>query len=357
MTHDPAIYEIVNKIIIQDGAVYISGAVSNVRPLSFVKREEPELTAVFQRRGLRALLAVVLREVYYGRWRLRSGSRITRALRESIHAMTLEEIHRCGEKTVVEKLAAVAEELLTFPDREPSPEDGIREPVLNVRLFGAFTLENERGCLTESTGRRTVVWLLLKYLLVTGKGEADLPELLERGVWPHGADNENAARVRLNRLREALQPLGLDGKTGLVLFHGGRYSINPRIAVKTDAAAFSELLGEIRKRPVDDPSGPELCREALQLVRGPFLGNGAEAPWAAPYREIYHREVVCLAHTMLERMRLLEPNGSIESLCRVAAEIAPGDKALNMALLSHLAEQGRELERTDHLARLSCTEK
>ena len=106
---------------------------------------------------------------------------------------------------------------------------------VRVTLFGTVTLENHRGRAVENPSRQSQPWLLLKYLLVHRTRDVE-PEELAAALWPDkpNAAGENAARVRLNRLREALTPLGLEGKSGLVQYAGGRYRLNPRYRLETD---------------------------------------------------------------------------------------------------------------------------
>ena len=135
---------------------------------------------------------------------------------------------------------------------------------VRVTLFGIVTLENHLGRVVENPSRQARPWLLLKYLLAHREREVTMAEL-------HAAlpvdGGEAAYRVRLNRLREALAPLGLDGKSGLVQFGGGIYRLNPRYTLDTDVDRFLDLMAQIRACPVEDPAGLSLCKEALALYR------------------------------------------------------------------------------------------
>ena len=114
---------------------------------------------------------------------------------------------------------------------------------VNVRLFGRLELENQWGRAGENPSHPSYSWSLLKYLLVNAGREVPLEELLDT-VWPDDPDINTgyAANIRLRRLREALAPLQLHGKTGLVLYENGRYALNPDYDLRTDAEEVSDLL-------------------------------------------------------------------------------------------------------------------
>lgn len=147
---------------------------------------------------------------------------------------------------------------------------------LRVTLFGAVTLENHRGRVAEPAGRLGQPWLLLEYLLVHRPRPVTREEVA--ALWPAG---ENAARVRLNRLREALAPLGLDGKSGLVQWTGTGYRLNPRYHLDTDEDRLLALADRVGPDPAANAA---LRAEAQALLTGPYLGRSGSAPWAAPAR-------------------------------------------------------------------------
>lgn len=224
---------------------------------------------------------------------------------------------------------------------------------LQLRLFGALELENSSGRICENRSRQSLSWLLLKYLLVNPGREIPRDELLG-SLWPDPSENgESASRVRLRRLREALIPLGLDGRDGLVLYSQGKYMLNPDIELYSDEDELLRLLARIRMLHTLDPRGPELCAQALELLRGEFLEFTADAPWLEPYRDYYRRETAWLCRSTLERCAELEETEPIPLLCRRSAALIPADEELHRALISHMMERRMELELLRHITTLS----
>ncbi len=147
---------------------------------------------------------------------------------------------------------------------------------LRVTLFGTVTLENHRGRVAEPAGRLGQPWLLLEYLLVHRHRPVTREEV--SALWAAG---ENASRVRLNRLREALAPLGLDGKSGLVQWTGTGYRLNPRYHLEVDEDRLIALADRVGPDPTANTA---LRAEAKTLLTGPYLGRSQAALWVAPAR-------------------------------------------------------------------------
>lgn len=362
-------YEIVKRIVIHEKKVYFDAADNGVRPLNFIYREEPALTNIFQTKGMRALLEAILRDVYHGRVHLRADSSITRAIRKSVHSLTLEALHRLDEDRVVDCLSVVTEKILLDPDYDPTDElrallrEDKRDPaadnldkIVHVKLFGALELENHRGHIAENPSKQSFPWLLLKYLLVNRGRDVSQEELFET-VWATaGEDNtEGAARVRLRRLRESLRPLGLDKESGLVRFHLGNYSLNPLYEICCDTDRFAGLSATLKGCPIADPAGLQLCQSILELLRGPFLQHTQEASWLTGYRSYYSSAFRELASNILERMSALQNYSLVPLLCSRAIVIAPGEEELHREMISYLVEQKQEFELVRYISQLSRT--
>ena len=206
---------------------------------------------------------------------------------------------------------------------------------LRVTLFGTVTLENRLGRLQENPSRQAKPWRLFKYLLVNRGREVTLAEL--NNLWPDFG-TENAARVRLNRLREDLDKLGLGGKNGLVQFAAGAYRINPRYALDVDEDRLNDLLTRFWTCPEQDPAGLQLAMAALTLFDGPFLDKSAD-PWVEPHREKYRGEFVRLAREILHRCRVQGDDRALSLLHQRSQVMAPGDDQLQRDIRGYLVSK------------------
>ena len=340
-----------------------------MRPLEYSKREEAVLTEVFQRDGLHGLLTYVLREVYRGRYHLRNGSKITRVLRESIHMLPLDQIRLIEEDLIVSKLADLAEVILKDLDHDLTEEihalrgmvnvDGnaqtnkqIEESVVRINLFGQLEIENQWGKVTETRAKQSLPWNLLKYLLLKVGNTVSLEELIDKGVWPEDGD-EVAVRVRLRRLREALQPLHLDGKRGLILYRDGEYAINPKYIIKTDADEFLELVERIKRHPIDDPAGLQLVDRALELFRGNYMAQTEDAPWIKTCQDSFKEAFCWLAYHALERIVAKSGDAQIKLLCLRSVELLPEEEILHKGIIQYLVDRKQTTELMRHITSLN----
>lgn len=225
---------------------------------------------------------------------------------------------------------------------------------LRVTLLGMVTLENQWGRVEENPSRQSLPWLLMKYLL-HNRARAVTQEELLSVLWPDKpqVDGVGASRVRLRRLREALAPLHLDGKSGLVQYAAGKYRLNPRYTLCTDADRFLDLLDRLHACPPEDPAGLPLCVQALELFAGPYLENTAPAGWMTPYRDYFRRAFCTLARDTLDRTLRLKDSQAVPLLCLRAAAIVPEEEDLHRAILRYLVEEKQELELLRYVSRLS----
>ena len=162
------------------------------------------------------------------------------------------------------------EGLHSLPELQNALQD--HERAVLVRLFGALELSNKQGQAGENRSHGSLSWLLLKYLLVNSGREVDEEEIFGT-LWPVKPDvgTTSAAGVRLRRLREALAPMGLDGRRGLVQFSRGKYFLNPDYTLWRDDDLFRSLMDRIHALPADNSAALPLCAQALEVFRGVFM--------------------------------------------------------------------------------------
>lgn len=228
---------------------------------------------------------------------------------------------------------------------------------VNVRLFGKFEIENKWGRIDQPRANRAGSWMLLKYLLSNTGREVSQEELLDAILIGGAAgDTEINTRVRLTRARKALEPLRLnDTKKGLVLFSCGKYSINPEYDIYSDEAHFLELKRRIKTISLNDPTGVELCIEAIELFRGPYLDDVHTRPWIDAYRQTYANEFTAMAFDALSRVEALGDTRVILPLCRRAVSVAPASEELHKAIVKYFVEQKEEIELLRYISQLACT--
>ncbi len=273
------------------------------------------------------------------------------ALREEIDRLAAER-KKPNEIRPIKGRAVQPEKVMR---RSAAPGGDIKnsEHSVRVRIFGPVELENRFGRAREVPGQQSQPWLMLKYLLANQGREASHTELLSQ-IWGDSridteGNGDGAARVYLNRLRQILKPLQLDGKNGLIGFSAGYYSLNPNFELNADMDLFWILMDKIRIAPFGDPNGLVLCVEALELFRGKVMENTEESPWLRLIRENYNEAFCFLACSTLERMETLNDHAAIELLSQRALKLVPEEEELQWEIIAFMAKQGLEEELLHHI--------
>jgi len=355
-------HDIMTRLVVHDGVVTTERARADRRSPEYIHKEDPDLTRIYREDGLHGLLVHVSRDIHRGAIHPRAKSTLTRLLLKSLHLITLEQFKALDIDRASEILATMTENFLLGTDYDPSSDiDAIRnttaeEPLTKsevyIRTFGRLEVENDMGCVEESLKAGTI-WLLLKYLLVNSGRLVELPELCNT-IWPDGdPDNaENAARVRLNRLRSVLNTIGLGGRKGLVLQRKLIFSLNQDCSVRTDADEFTELLAEISRTPVNDTGGLALCKQALELYRGPYLQYTPKDFWFESIQESYQKDFCSLVYNTLDRINATGNSEILTLLSQRVLAFGGSDLELHRAMLACFGKFSSETVKKRYITQL-----
>lgn len=145
---------------------------------------------------------------------------------------------------------------------------------MEFRVLGPLEAVDDEGRPAELAGTRERA--LLAVLLLAPEAVVPAPRLADElwgermpEGWPH------ALRVHVSRLRRALRAAGGDG---LLVTRAPGYllSVDP---AAVDARRFCTLLAQGRAVPATDPAAAAgILRTALDLWRGPLLGDALDSP-------------------------------------------------------------------------------
>ena len=135
-------YEIVKSIVIQSDKVYLTGADSSIRPLSFSKWECTPLSKILVEEGRSALLSRIGEEVWNGNMHLQKGSKLCNLFLTARNAFPAGwSFMTFDGKTAGAYLAKMVEKL----EKEPSADlSSDVEEMLNLRNNREYILESAR---------------------------------------------------------------------------------------------------------------------------------------------------------------------------------------------------------------------
>ena len=230
-----------------------------------------------------------------------------------------------------------------------------KENVVRVRLLGTVELETAYGRVTENHTRKTVAWLMLKYLLVNRGMSVKQEEIIDV-LWPDKelVNAEGTIRTSASRLRAFLEPLKIGGqKDGLVQYHDGKYWLNPDCRIDTDVDEVDGLIRQIRGTGEGNPAGLELCYAALELFRGNFMEDNDDVVWLKLYQDHYRSVFRKLAETTIRRMSVLKDERPLALLSRRMITIIPDEITLHAELIRFMAENHLDIEMVRHIAQMT----
>jgi DNA-binding SARP family transcriptional activator len=152
-----------------------------------------------------------------------------------------------------------------------------------VRMLGVFELALDGRRVTHWRGQRTQS---VMQFLIAHRHRNVLRDELIAAVWPEA--DEDGGRHRLHQavyeLRSTLRVI--DPGRSLIVCDGGGYSVDREVPVWVDVEEFDELAANAARCLSARQAGEaiELSQQALELYRGDFLGQVAEADWATTER-------------------------------------------------------------------------
>lgn len=230
------------------------------------------------------------------------------------------------------------------------------EKVVTVTMLGVFSLSFRGKRLRETLSRDTRSWQLMKYL-VDSRGRTVGQEELVRVLWQSehfGKDPYGTIRVRLRRLRENLDMIGLgDSRSGLVFYAQDKFFLNPDYTLELDIQALRGLCRRAEDRSLPTDARLEACRGALELCTGPYLERSEPAPWLESGRREATAQFRQLVLTAMDLSRETEDGALCQALSSRVLCMSPGDEELNTRLMSFFISRGYSAEAVSHYTQLA----
>lgn len=215
------------------------------------------------------------------------------------------------------------------------PESGLR-----AECLGAFRLYEGAREIPSSHWGRAQVRAMLQYLLLQPGFAASRETLLET-FWPEEAPSQSRSRLRvgINRLRQALRPLGVTLTT-----HTDTIALPQEAVVSVDLLLFRDHLEGARAAVRQDPERcVKHCRAGRLLYRGPLLADSFW-PGVERYRQQVHTELAELLWLWQEAaMRVARAEEAVTALSELVA-LEPGNEEAARQLINLLIRSGRRGE-------------
>ena len=212
--------------------------------------------------------------------------------------------------------------------------------VLQIKMFGGFTIRWGDAEISDSGNRMHKVWLLLAYLIYR-RGQAVTQNELIRLLWENSDEQSNASgslKTMLYRARTLLDQLRPGTGHLLICRVGTSYTWNTEIPVELDVWEFDRLFSLFETAEGEEKLS--LGRRALSLYAGGFLDRLSMETWVVPIAAYFHRLFLQMTEatlTLLEQRSLWDES---EALSRQALHLEPYSEELYRHRMTALLSRG-----------------
>lgn len=219
--------------------------------------------------------------------------------------------------------------------------------VVQVKMFGGFSITIDGITVCESDSPSKKAWMLIQYLIAFQKREISTFELVNI-LWPDTELSSPSGSLKslVFRARKLLAPLPIPASE-LLIQQNGVYRWNSAVMTEVDSRKFDDLCSQIFME--SDPGKQiQLCLEAVNLYRGEFLPNSSEESWVIPVNTYYASLFLKVAHLCME-LYMQEENYSQQiALCRRVLALSPYDETAHYNLIYSLYLSGNQIAAINH---------
>ena len=231
-----------------------------------------------------------------------------------------------------------------------------QEKIVDISMLGPFTVAYRGSSVRESRYKDALPWQLMKYLAANHPRKIGNDELAY-GLWDTGKpfeESEGAIRVRLRRLRESLNTIGLGNcRTGLVRSEDDSFFLSPDYAVRTDLQQIRQFIRFASEKNQSPQNRIAACRQALWLFQGRYLELSTPAAWMEP-GNTENRKLFCDLTQITISLSSADPTGqTMTQLAEKALLVVPDETSVNTEIIRQLLRQGRVSDAVSHYSALT----
>ena len=231
-----------------------------------------------------------------------------------------------------------------------------QENLVDISMLGTFTVAYRGRSVQESRCKDALPWQLMKYLAANHPRKISKDELVY-GLWDTGKpfeESEGAIRVRLRRLRESLNAIGLGScRKGLVLFAGEHFFLSPDYEIRTDLQQIRQFIRFASEKNQSPQNRIAACRQALWLFQGRYLELSTPAAWMET-GNTENRKLFCDLTQITILLSSADPTGqTMTQLAEKALLVVPDETSVNTEIIRQLLRQGRVSDAVSHYSALT----
>lgn len=296
-----------------------------------VKTDYPDEYDLYQRLGIRSVLAVPVRPRPSALIAVRNTTRYqtqTSMLRLLAYVL----LAAYNEQKMLDQF-----QLVVAPENIKSNED------VYISLFGELKIYTSKGVLKESAGvlkesafNSPKISRLLAYLLISPK-TALTPYEIQQAIWTEDSSNiNNNLKNLIYRLR---QKFGLILDEQLIQSTAAGYQYNSKLHITTDCQRFDSFV-ESAAKASSVMTKVELLKSAIDLYDGKVLSSADGEHWLIQFSSKYHLLYIGTINELLKQLDALHSYDLLNQYAMKSLSIAPENARAYYWLVRALKEQG-----------------
>lgn len=225
--------------------------------------------------------------------------------------------------------------------------------VVEINMFGGFSLRVGDMVLSDSEVRARQVCSLLEYLILNRHRKIPQSNLIEALWGSEGCENPgNALKNLVYRLRKLLAPLAAGSGYEFIVFRGGMYSFNNDIPCRVDTEEFEKACLSAKRSGADDHEKLKYLMRGVALYHGDLLPKSSMEDWAVSYGSYYRGLFINCVKEAAGLLIGADEYDKALNLLNSAVLREPFDEALHEMIISALLLSGRRRKAIEYYNRI-----
>lgn len=234
----------------------------------------------------------------------------------------------------------------------------MNEHKVEIFTLGRFLIRRNGVTISDNSNRSRKVWDLFKYLMIN-REKAIPPDVILETLWPEQdySDPNQAIRSLVFRLRHLLAAgLSEPVLASSITFSHGCYKWDFKKGFWLDVEEFELMCRKANLLCEMDPvNAVEICQNAVNLYKGPFLPECSYKEWAINAQSYYHRYYMRAVFQLIELLKNANTYLSIIEVCEKAFIVEYYEEELHLRYLEALLKLGKTKQARAHYDEVTAT--
>lgn len=225
---------------------------------------------------------------------------------------------------------------------------GEKKSLIEIAMFGGFSIKIDDKILTDDTGRTKQLWILLEYLVANRHIDISQEKLIEILWEDEDCDNPlNAMKNLVYRLRSMLNDLTTD-KYEFIVFKRNVYSWNNDLPCIIDSEEFEKSYKAAKISSLPAEERLKHYMEAINIYKGEFLPKSSMKDWVVACSEYYRNIFIECVKAACVIFQSLGEYENAALICEKAVAVDPFDETMHELIINNYLVSGNRQKAVAH---------